>query len=240
MLLSPGWLVAQEAFTDENFDQWVFQRQLSAATVRQTMLAQIKLKVDEIDRACGLSESQRNKIELAGQGDIKNFFRGYAKAKHEFQRLKNDREKINEIFRSIQPLQATLQAGLFEDGSLMDKVVQSALTAEQVVKYEFVLWERREFRHRAKVELAVRLIEQGAPLRDQQRRELIETLVHDAKPSPRPSQFDTYAILFQMSRIPRERLDNLLDEIQMKVLRQQLDQVRGMEPILRERGWLPE
>ncbi len=166
--------VQQPQWTDAQFDQWVFQHHRTASAARKNMLTQLSLHAQDVDRVCSLTDAQKKKLQLAGRGDIKRFFDRYEKVKRKFQLIKNDQQKFNQIWQDITPLQATMQTGLFHDDSFLHKSLRNTLIGEQVTKYDTVAQLRRAFRHRAKIELAVTLIEQGMPLTDAQRQELIE------------------------------------------------------------------
>lgn len=233
-------VAAQPVWTDAQFDQWVFQHHRTKAAAHKNMLAQLSLQAQDVDRVCSLSESQRKKLQLAGRGDIKRFFDRYEVVKRKFQLIKNDQQKFNQIWQDISPLQVTMQTGLFHDDSFLHKSLKNTLNSEQFKKYDTVAEDRRAFRHRAKIELTVTLIEQGMPLTADQRQELIEFFVKETKPAKKSGQYDYYLILYQVSKLPKEKLQVLLDKTQLKVLNQQLDQSRGMEQWLKQSGYLPD
>ncbi len=233
-------LAVQPAFTDENFDQWVFRQHSSAAGARKSMVDQLAVVAGDVHRACKLSTAQQEKLRLAGQGDINRFFDRYEEVKKQFQLKKHDQQKMNEIWQDINPLQTTLMAGVFHADSFLYKSLQNILTEEQYLRYEQVNAARSDFRHRAMIELTINVIEQGVPLQQTQRKQLLELLVAETTPSRRPGQYDYYLILWQLSRLPEQRLRAILDDVQWKVLHQQLNQAKGMEAWLKRQGMLPE
>jgi len=46
--------------------------------------------------------------------------------------------------------------------------------------------------------------------------------------------------MYQISKLPENKLQAILDKTQWKVLNQQLDQSRGMERWLKQSGYLPD
>lgn len=229
---------AQPVWTDEHFDQWVFQQDSNATAARRRLTAQMALQIEDIDRACQLTEAQQKKLHLAGQGDLKRFFDRYEKVKQKFQSMKHDQEKFQEIWQDITPLQMALQAGLFYDDSLLYKSLPNTLTGDQLTRYDAIVGERRAFRHRATIELAVTLLEQALPLRDAQRQELITLLTKETKPPRKSGQYDYYRILTQLGRVAEAKLKPLFDNTQWKILNRQLDQFKGMELALKQSGQL--
>lgn len=227
-------------FNDENFDQWVFQNDGNAAMARKRLDALLTLQVDDVDRACHLTETQKKKLLLAGRGDIKRFFDKCDVAKRKFDLVKHDQQKFQEIWQDISPLQVTLQAGLFHDNSLVYRTLKNTLTEEQRGRYDAIAADRRAFRFRAKVELAVTMLEQSLPLRETQRRELIALILKDAKPRQVSTQYDFYLVMYELSRIPEEKLKALLDDTQWKGLEKQMAQYKQIIPALRQQGQLPD
>jgi hypothetical protein len=228
------------AWTDENFEQWVFQNQRNAQGARQRLDSQLALQTDDVARVCSLTGAQKTKLQLAGRGDIKAFFDRYEEVKKKFQAVKHDQQQFNQIWQDISPLQMTLQAGLFHEDSIFHKSLRNTLTDEQFVRYDVVARERRTFRHRAKIELVVAALEQSTPLLDEQRRKLIELLVRETRPLRKSGNYDYYALMLQVSRIPEAKLRLLFDEAQWRGLSQQVNQAKGYEQWLKQMGYLLE
>src|SRR5262245_55355093 len=193
-------MVQKQVWPDEQFEQWIFQQDRNAAGARQRLNSLLALQVDEIDRACQLTEAQRQKLQLIGRGDIKRFFDAFEKVRQKFKSLDNDVQKIQEIQPDVNPLRMTLQAGLFGEDSLLSKSLHNTLTDEQFAKYDGIVRERRAFRHRTNIERAVAMLEQGMSLRDAQRREFITLLMSETKPPRKSGQYDFYLIMFQLGR----------------------------------------
>jgi hypothetical protein len=232
--------VRQPVWTDDMFDQWVFQQDRNAAGARQRLDSLLGLRIEEVDRASQLTDAQKKKLQLAGKGDMRRFFARYETVKKKFQLVKNDQNKINQIWQDISPLQMSLQAGLFHEDSLLVKSLPHTLTAEQFERYDAVARERRAFRHRATIELTVALLEQNMPLRASQRSDLIALLTKQTKPARKSGQYEYYVIMVQLGRVPEVKLKPLFDTMQWQVVKHQLDQLKRMEPFLRQSGEWPD
>ncbi len=124
-----------QALPDESFEMWVFNNQGNASTARQKFDALLKLRIDEIDRHCCLSEEQKQKLQLMGCGDMKQIFDSFEKAKHQFNLLNNDVQKLNEIMPLVQSIQLA-QRKLLQDESLFAKSLRHTLTQEQFARYK--------------------------------------------------------------------------------------------------------
>jgi hypothetical protein len=228
----------QNRFTDENFDQWVFQQDRKASTARKRLASTLVIQLEAIDRASRLTDPQKQKLQLAGRGDVKRFFDRYETAKQKFHLVKDDQQKFQEIWQDINPLQTSLHAGLFDGDSLFYKSLHNTLTDEQRARHDVVDRERREFSHRASIELAVNTWEQSVPLREAQRRELITLLTNQTKMPRKSGSYDYYLIMYQLSQLPEEKLKPQFDEIQWKIVGRQLAQAKGWGQFLRTAGVL--
>src|SRR5207302_5495045 len=129
-----------------------------------------------------------------------------------------------EIMPDLVPLRAVMQGGPFHEDSLLCKSLRNTLTDEQFAKYDALTRERRAFRHRANIELAVSMLEQAMPLRDAQRRELIAVLEKETSPPRKGGQYEAYLILHQLGLLPDTKLKALFSDTQKLVLDRQLAQ----------------
>jgi hypothetical protein len=221
---------------EANFDQWVFQGSRNAAAGRERINSHLKLKLDELNRVCDLTEDQQKKLTLAARGDMKRFFDQVEEVRRKFLKVKNDRNGFNNVWQEIQPLQQKQAAGLFGDTSLFAKTTRRTLTDEQQAKYRIVLEERRRFRYRAAIEVSLHTLGNTIALRHDQHEAVLKLLVVETQPPYVFGRYDHHAVMYEMSRLPAAKLKPLLDERQWKLLQQQFNQSRGMEAILIQNG----
>lgn len=236
---------AVQAFVmnDEQFDAWVFGGNgpvNSGAARRNRLESLLTLQVDNVGRACGLSDVQKRKLILAGKGDIKRFLDKVDEKRKKFDKVKTDQNKVNEMYQELQPLQIALNSGLFNEGSIFSKTLKSALEGDQSTRYEKLMSEKRQFRYRAKVELAVASLDQSVGFSDAQRRGLVDVIMSETKAPSRYGQYDYWVVMYQAGRIPESKLRPLFDDQQWNFLKRQLDQMRGMGQWLRNVGMLPD
>lgn len=254
---TPAGLLAQDAVMEEEeeeprqaqiqhqfqideswFDQWLFNG--SNATQRKKRLeARITLHVSAVDAVCSLTDAQKQKLELAGRGDIKQLFDAIETARVQFQAVRNDQQKFNAFWPEVQPLQVRLQAGQFGKGSLFEKVLARTLDAEQSARFEKQQLERRKFQYEARIGVVLTSLEKGMPLRDEQRQKLSKLIVEETQPPKVFGQYDYYVVMYQLAKLPKEKLEAILDEKQLGLMRQQLNQMQGMEQFLKQQGQLP-
>ncbi len=230
----------QGEFSEENFEQWIFGGR-NASTGRQKLETQLKLQMDAVDRECQLNDSQKNKLLLAGRGDIKRFWEHYEVTRQKFLIVRKDQQKMNEIWQEIQPLQMTLNAGLFNDQSFLLKTIRNTLDAVQTANYDTAVADRRLARYHAKLELMVAMLEAQMPLRHEQREKVLKLLREETKPPHRSAgQYEYYVVMLQASKIPEDKLKPLFDAAQWKIVKANLAQGRGMEEFLKQNGLMPD
>ncbi|MFN0056057.1 MAG: hypothetical protein ACKV0T_28255 [Planctomycetales bacterium] len=230
----------QFMMADENFDQWIYGGNRNAAAGRKRLDSQLQLRIDEVDRVCGVTPEQKKKLELAGRADIRRFHEQVDEKRKKFQLVKGDQNKIGEFFQEIQPLQLIVRNGPFGQGSFFDKALRKSLTAEQGAKFEKSDRERQTFRYRATVERVVAQLDDALALRAAQRSKLVQLLMDETRPIRRSGQYDTYIVMLQASKVPEEKIREILDEPQWKMFNQQLAQARGLEQFLKSNRLLDD
>jgi hypothetical protein len=123
------------------FDELVYGRGSNAAGAQARLEVCLEQKLDKLDRIVGLTDAQRQKLQLAGRGDLKRLF-----DRAEELRVMCDRfdeiADANQFHRWTKDLKSgagalrhSFDSGPFDADSLMAKCMKSALTAEQAAKY---------------------------------------------------------------------------------------------------------
>jgi hypothetical protein len=214
------------------FDLWAFAPYGSERTMRNYLEAQLSRRLSDLDRLYGLSNSQKKKLRLAGEGEIKRAFDAAAEMRQRYEAVGNDAEKLQALFVELEPEQRVLFKDLFGERSFLEKVVCKSLVGEQLAKREVVLRERALAHARECVDVLIIHETQGLGLSDRQRRELAE-LFHsdpgaprDGK-APRPS-FDE--VIRRMSAFPESRLKAIFDERQWRVVSRRIEGARANAP----------
>jgi hypothetical protein len=239
----PNAPVAVNAFfmNDAQFDQWVFGNMgaANAAAARTKLDSLLTLHVDDLERTCRLNALQKKKLLAAGRGDIKRFFDRIEDIRKKFSKNRNDQNQWQQVWQEIQPLRNAFNSGFFDGGdSIFAKAVKATLKAEQVEKHEEILRDRVQYRYWARVDLAMELLNNEVGFTDDQRRQLVKLLQEETRPPRRMGEQDYYVVLYQLSRIPEDRIKPVFDDFQWRYLKRQLDQGRGMEFFLKQNGFV--
>jgi hypothetical protein len=227
-------------YTDENFDQWVFGNGRNYTSFRASVDSLLAMQIEELDRACGLTDAQRAKLMLAGRGDLKRILDAYDDKKKKFRATGGDQNRINEIFQDIQPLQQAIAAGPFGESSIFAKSIGKTLDPAQAERFEKVAKEKRTYRYRARVELAVNLLDGYVGMTADQRRRLVQVIVDETRSPRKFGRQDYQVVMLLASKVPEARLRPIFDDAQWKKVRRQMDGVRGLETYLRTNGFLPD
>ena len=96
------------------------------------------------------------------------------------------------------------------------------------------------YRYRARVDLAMELLNNSVGFTDEQRQRLVKLLAEETQPPRRLGQNDYYAVLYLMASLPEAKVKPIFDDVQYRSLRRQLDQARGMGMWLKQNGFVPD
>ncbi len=122
-------------------DQLLFGNGRDEVEARRQLVARLAQKLAAVNRACGLTASQLQKLELAGRGDMHRFFEQATQLRAKIEGVQSvdaeDRrgllQRIMAVSAECRPLRSTIDAGPFGDGSLFAKALRRMLTPEQAI-----------------------------------------------------------------------------------------------------------
>lgn len=229
-------------------DQYIFQENLGqgqirsgdAATGRARINSRLKAILDEIGQVCDLNETQQQKLSLAARGDIARFFDRVEEVRRKSLAVKNDQNRMNEIWPDISSLQQQLARGLFGDKSLFAKTLRKTLTAEQQAKYQAILLDRRRTGYKVAIEATLPKLGNGIDLSREQIEALQKLLLEETQPPLLFGQHDRNVVMFRLSQLPAAKLKDVLSKTQLKKLQSLLLQVSGHEDTLVQNGVIEE
>jgi hypothetical protein len=230
-----GLPVAQAPNFDQ-MDQWVFGRLGGSAGAHAKLDSALLLRIETVDRVCRITEVQKNKLRLAGRGDIKRFFDKVEALKRKFQQGQNDPNA--NIWQEIQPLTIELNDGLFGDDSLYAKTIGRTLSPEQAARFQIQESERAAVRYHATIDWFISHLDKGLGMTEDQRRRFSELLASDTHPPRRFGQGDYWYLMLQITRLPEAKVRPIFDEPQWRLLTHQFPQGRGMAQRLKLLGVL--
>ena len=218
-------------------DQWLMGGMPSGG-FDQSLQTQLAVRVDSVARTCGLSDAQRNKLELAGCGDVKRFHRSVEQLKQKYGAVVTDQQKFAELAQEVSPLQLKLQGGLFGESSLYAKVLKQTLDPKQSTQYAEEERQRQRFRYETRIEAVLCDLENSVPLLAEQRQKLVKLLLDETSPPKKYDQYANIIVLLQVRRLDKAKFKAVLDKDQRQALKKMAEDAQGMEPFLRSNGYL--
>ena len=108
----------------ESFDQWLFGDEGSDRLRQRHLDDLLRIKIDNAARRHRLSGAQREKLRLAGRGDIKRFFDQVAEQRRAFEKERQTFRTGLAALRRLDALVPIYHDGPFDDGSLFAKTLR--------------------------------------------------------------------------------------------------------------------
>lgn len=230
----------QFELAEEQFESWMFQNSGNEAGCRKHLEAILSMELAGLERQFELSETQRQKLRLAAQGDIKLFFDKVERARDFFRENRTDQQAINAVFQEIQPLQQRLTGDFFDKDSLFHKVLAATLDERQAEQLQALEEKERVERHHRSVRALVFQAETQLPMIARQREALVELLLEHSRPPVKSSNYDSYVLMYYATEIPDEAFADIFDRPQREALRQFLQRGQQLKPFLEQQGLLAE
>jgi uncharacterized protein YjbI with pentapeptide repeats len=119
------------------FDQAFFgiQGPDAATAIQQQLQSRLEKRLDSVDRYCGLSESQKQKLELAGRGDIKRIFEGIAAQRRKLVVLGDEDASLIAARNQAFQFRGLCNSSPFEESSLFARMLKRSLTPQQFTRW---------------------------------------------------------------------------------------------------------
>jgi hypothetical protein len=231
-------LAQQFQLTEAQFDSWVTNGRGKA---EELVESQLTAQIGRFDEACNLSDDQRQKLLLAGRGDLDRYLADVAAVRTKLVGQKYEQRKLSEVYGEIRPLAQRLEQGVLGAGSLFQKVKSSVLDDGQRAAYQRWASERSSYHYRAKLKLFVAALDQLAPMSGEQRKRLVELLIDSTRPPNRQSasQLDWWYVVVQAADAPQDKLAEILDDAQLRSFQQAVRQAPQFRQMLKMQNVVP-
>ena len=108
----------------DRIDRYMFARLGGSAGAQSKLDSSLLLRIEDLERTCQITGAQKDKLRLAGRGDIKRFFDKVGALKQKFPQAPNDRVTYTNILREIEPLVIELDTGLLGEHLLYAKMIR--------------------------------------------------------------------------------------------------------------------
>lgn len=219
---------------NRNLERWIAGKFGDVAALRAHLKDRLDSRLDALQVTCHLTELQRNKLELAGRGDIKRLL----------DRLDSLPKKWAETnvgdFQSVTSDTRDLQEDIekpFEADSLFSKTLVRTLTPEQVLQNDNALRDKNSARYRDVVAQTVRRLARLLNLSSKQRDDLATLILTETMAPSKFGQSEYAFVMFQASRLPEAKLRAIFDERQWNTIKWQLASWGDSEKNLRDEGF---
>jgi hypothetical protein len=204
----------------------------------------LKSRIEQIDRSCKLTAEQRNKLNVAGRGDIRRFFARIGEFKAELARVVPGVEvgalRAHLLQEVAEYRETVTETDCFGEGSLFSKVLKSTLTPTQAALREKSARDASIAQHRATIRWAISSLETWLQLSPEQHEKLEGLLSARTRPPRKFGAYDYYGLMFQASKLSEKEFKSIFSDSQWQKVEQQLAEARRLEKALRVGGFLPE
>jgi len=226
--------------TDSHIDQWLFGPGTSAESARPLGEARLRSRIGYIDQLCGLTATQRKKLDIAGRGDIKRFFDVVARLHDEVRSGPIDIDRLRGLTVEAQAHGRKFRGQLWDEESLFGKTLQTILDPEQAAMYRRSWSEERLKAHESSIDWVLGMVQRRVGLSRDQSFRLHVALLEETRPPRNSGPWDYFGIMYQASRIPERKLRPIFEPSEWRAIRKEFDEARGMEARLRDSGYLPD
>lgn len=221
-----------------SFDRLIFPAMQSGKNARRELELRLAAQLETLDRDCQLSEQQKSKLELFGRGDLHRYFSEFETVKADYQLLTPDDPPGQALLEECDRLRSKWRDALSNPESLIQKGIPKILTANQLARHNAANGRRLHERHKSNCELANVWIQNSVSLSDQEEKNLANVLLNQTHSRLEPGEYDIEFLLWQLRRLPKDRLKALVDERKLLPLLTYLSQFEGYEFLLSQHGYL--
>jgi len=208
-------------------------------TAREKLDSVLNLKLASVERSSAISQAQKERLALAGRGDIKRVFDRIEDRKGVLNK-QIDQDEYRRLIQELRPFQHLWIGDPFGDGSYFSKALKVTLEEGQAERFMKVEGEARRVHYRARIDQVIVSLDASLGLSAEQRRRLTNLLVEETRPPLVFTAYDTQVVLYQMARLPEAKVRPILDDPQWLTLEGRFLQARAMKPFLVSNGCLAE
>ena len=203
----------------------------SETATRRRFYLQLDSQVQVMERLYSLSSAQKKKLQLAGKGDIHQYFSRLSEIRAKVAAQPPPGQPFNALVKEHQD---ALRSGLFGDDSLFQKTLRTMLTEEQRTRYRSIKREQQRRILESVMEdwdrTADRFKLWGEP-----RKKFIELLVPHLQVPVSAGAYSHQIVFLEAWRL-REQVQPLLTADEWKKFEWQVGRAQEMIPTLEARG----
>jgi hypothetical protein len=219
------------------FNRWAYGPSQNESGARAYFTTLLKRKIQEISRICDLTEEQKKKLCLAGNGDIARFFQGVEAKRRELEKISGEVRlvkvggeiRLGNFQQSIAIPAKDFQKDLFDVDSLFAKTLKRTLDATQLARHEITERKKLLVQYHRDILGVVLREKRLLNLRRDQSEQFKKLLLEQTEPKSYPGLDEYSSILFQASQIPEAKIKPIFDDPQWVSLKEQFEQAKALE-----------
>jgi hypothetical protein len=227
------------------FDEQAFVGSLLGGANIKSIGAAREILEDRLDKQLAqssieynLTPQQKDKLALAGRGDIKRFLDRVDEACAKFRIVQGNRKDIAVLLGESKSFRTAVASGVFTDGSLFAKTFAKVVNGEQIAHAARFRLEREQTRYREAVVETVGKLSRCLSLTNDQRQRFVSVLIGETKPPQKSGDSEVAFVMFQAARLPRAKLEPLFDEDQRGLLWKLFEHYENIEDFLKDDGFV--
>jgi hypothetical protein len=231
--------VFRQTWGGAQVSSFVFGKARTEAGAHHLLSSRLQARLREVERDYGLTPAQREKLHLAGQGDIKHFFDRLDNLKRKFLAMDDDQIQSSRLLmQEAGNLQKEIEEGILGADSLFSKTMTRTVTSDQVANAAAIGRTREILRHRTTVSETVATLSRALSLTSEQRRQFQKLLLEEIQPPRKSGDSRVAYVMFQATRISREKLRAIFEDDQWQLLCRFLSSYEDMEEFLKDDGFI--
>ncbi len=229
-------LSEQEA--EQYVESFIFTNQGPASTPRSCLEKSLSSKIAELDRLCKLTLEEKQKLQLAGNGDIYRFFRQVDELKREIRRSTQFEDSQIPSSR-MRALQIIYECRLTNANSLFCKSIPTILSDQQLAVY--TPWKEKEGRRNREViiDWLLSSLAENLKLREDERRQMRSVLLKEIPICPMHGSYEMDCLIIQIGKLAKLEPEKLPVAKARAFFLEYSDNFAQIEPVLRLVGYFP-
>ena len=212
---------------------------LTPERAREKLDSVLLAKIANVEQSTAISRAQKERLALAGRGDIKRIFDRIEDRKGILNK-QIDQDEYRKLIQELRPIQLLWLQDPFREGSYFSKALKVTLEQKQAEKFRMFEAEAERLHYLARIDQVIVSLDAFLGLSAEQRRRLTKLLVEETRPPLVFGTHDIHVVLYQMASLPEAKVRPIFDDPQWRTLEGRLVQARAMKPFLISSGYLAE
>jgi hypothetical protein len=212
---------------------------LTPERARERLDSVLLAKIATLEQSTAISKAQKEKLTLAGRGDIMRIFDRIEDRKGILNK-QIDQDEYRKLLQELRPFQLLWLQDPFREGSYFSKALKVTLEQKQAEKFRMFEADAQRVHYLARIDQTIVSLDAFLGLSAEQRRRLTKLLVEETRPPLVFGSHDVQVVLYQLASLPAGKVRPIFDDPQWRTLEGRFVQARAMKPFLVSSGYLAE